>query len=800
MGYFLCAAVSMYCSPVGSPAITFWLPAGWYVAALLLNESRIWPWLILAAFPANLAFDLLYGTRLPLILCFYGVNTIQAVTGAWLVRRFVTKRPTLASLKEFMGFLAYSAGVSTIVGSTLGALTLVGFGLSHSFVQSWRIWWTGEVMAILLLSSFILTWAADSHAGVKAPPHRRKKLLEASLLVLLSLALTGHLLSLRHGITTAHRCALLIPLFWAGLRFGSRGAAAANLLLALPMAYLTTRFFIGVPQAQLVSGEYVFELQFSLAIASLVGLIPAIVLHSQGTAQTDSNWKTAFLMAQLDSALDGILVVDDRDKRILQNRRLFELFNVPEEIIKEDDDASLLRHVVNQTKHPKQFGERVAQLYNNPDEVGRDEIELADGRLFDRYSAPVRDKAGKYYGRIWTFRDITGHRKLELQLRQAQKMEAVGKLASGVAHDFNNILAVIQLQTDLILGEENLSQEHRESVQEIGQSAQRAANLTRQLLLFGRQQAMKLSDLDLNDSVVNITKMIRRVLGENIQMQFKYAPHPLFVKADGGMMDQVLMNLTVNARDAMPKGGHIFIETSLVEFDEAAVAQSPQSRVGAFACLSVSDTGCGIPQKNLPQIFTPFFSTKDVGHGTGLGLATVFGIVQQHQGWINVYSEVGHGTTFRIYLPCRSGVTCQTIAQKVMRPLRGGPETILLVEDDQNLRASMQKMLSKLGYHVLEAATGVSALKVWKHKRAEVDLLLTDLMMPDGMNGKDLAQRLLQENHKLKVIYVSGYSAEVAGRDFPLEEGVNFLPKPFETEKFAQTIRQCLDGGSPMAS
>jgi len=513
-------------------------------------------------------------------------------------------------------------------------------------------------------------------------------------------------------------------------------------------------------------------------------------------AEAELVWKTAFLEAQLDSSLDGILVVDDREKRILHNQRLFELFKVPEHIIRDEDDTKLLHYVTEQVKDPDKFVDEVAYLYSHPTEIGRGEIELADGRIMDRYSAPVRDKAEKYYGRIWTFRDITAQRKLEEQFRQSQKMEAIGQLASGVAHDFNNILAVISMQAGLLATEEGVSPEHTELVGEIESAIQRAANLTRQLLLFSRKQTMQQRDLDLNDIVVNITKMLQRILGEDIQMQFKYAAHPLFIHADAGMIDQVLMNLTVNARDAMPKGGHLFIETSAVELDELAAAQTPQARPGSFACLVVSDTGSGIPPEILPEIFNPFFSTKDVGKGTGLGLATVFGIVQQHQGWIDVYSKVGHGTTFRIYIPWLFAVDGRKSAQKKLPPSRGGNETILLVEDDLALRVSLQKMLHKLGYNVLEAYTGLSALEAWKHKRSEINLLLTDLIMPDGMSGKELAKRLLGENPALKTIYISGYSADIAGLDFPVKEGVNFLAKPFEIEKLARIIRNSLDDNS----
>jgi len=530
-------------------------------------------------------------------------------------------------------------------------------------------------------------------------------------------------------------------------------------------------------------------------------------ITEQKRAQAELIWKTAFLEAQVDSALDGILVVDDRAKRILQNQRLIELFNIPDDIARDDDDAKLVRHVTNQVKDPQQFVERVDYLHAHPAEAGRDEIELADGRILDRYSAPVIDKAGKYYGRIWTFRDISKQRTLEDQFRQSQKMEAVGQLASGVAHDFNNILGIIQMQSDLLKADGNLSPAQLGFASEIGEAAQRAAALTRQLLLFSRKEKMQTRELDLNQSINDMTKMLRRTLGENIKMQFKFAMQPLFIHADAGMMDQVLMNLSVNARDAMPEGGNIVIETSAMELDDLSAALFPQSRPGSFVCLSVGDTGCGIPAKNLQRIFEPFFTTKDVGKGTGLGLATVFGIVQQHQGWVNVYSEVGHGTIFRIYLPRSARISDQKFVSPLTEQVQGGNEMILLVEDEPRLRASVTNVLSRLGYNVLEASDGASALEVWKkHRnqvhfarkvwnqdRDEIRLLLTDMVMPGGITGKDLGERLLKENPKLKVIYVSGYSAEVAGKDFPLQEGVNFLTKPFQAQKLAQTIRNSLD-------
>jgi PAS domain S-box-containing protein len=475
------------------------------------------------------------------------------------------------------------------------------------------------------------------------------------------------------------------------------------------------------------------------------------------------------------------------------------------------------------TLHPLDFfaaaeKDLVAARINEVFQKGASSVEAdllsKDGRKTPYYFTGVLAKIDGQNCLVGVGIDVTARKQaemeranLEVQFRQSQKMEAVGQLASGVAHDFNNILGIIQMQSDLLKAEGSLSPTQMGFALEIGEATQRAAALTRQLLLFSRKGTMQACELDLNQSINDMTKLLRRTLGENIQLQFKFAMQPLFVQADAGMMDQVLMNLAVNARDAMPKGGKIVIETSAVEFDESIRAQSAHACPGSFVCLSVSDTGTGIPPEILPKIFEPFFTTKDVGKGTGLGLATVFGIVQQHQGWINVYSEVGHGTVFRIYIPRLAWVSDQKFVAPLTEPARGGNETILLVEDEPKLRASVRNILSRLRYNVLEASDAASALETWKKHRNEVHfaqkvwnqrrdgihLLLTDIIMPGGMNGKDLGAQLLKDNPGLKVIYVSGYSAEIAGKDFPLKEGVNFLTKPFQAQKLAQTIRNCLD-------
>ena len=403
------------------------------------------------------------------------------------------------------------------------------------------------------------------------------------------------------------------------------------------------------------------------------------------------------------------------------------------------------------------------------------------------------DEKGKPAEIIGSWSDITERVKMEEQYRQSQKMEAIGQLSGGVAHDFNNILTVILGHVGLLGMRKDLPLEIQESAGEIGRAAERAANLTRQLLMFSRRQTLQLRDLDLNEVVTQTTKMLQRVLGENIQMQFRYAPKPLFLHADAGMMDQILLNLAVNSRDAMSKGGRLLIETSEAEIDEGSASQLPEAQPGSYACLSVSDTGGGIPPDVLPHIFEPFFTTKEVGKGTGLGLATVYGIVQQHHGWINVYSRTGQGTTIRVYLPRLAMASDARSERASFSSLPRGRETILLVEDESALRTLVGSVLSQLGYRILDASSGPGALEQWRQHKDDIHLLLTDIVMPDGMSGIELAERLLAEKPGLKILYSSGYSAELAGKDLSLQEGVNFLAKPYDPHKLAQTVRTCLD-------
>jgi two-component system cell cycle sensor histidine kinase/response regulator CckA len=391
--------------------------------------------------------------------------------------------------------------------------------------------------------------------------------------------------------------------------------------------------------------------------------------------------------------------------------------------------------------------------------------------------------------------DISERALLERQLRQAQKMEAIGQLAAGVAHDFNNILTIIQGHAGLMQQRLDAESSQRKSLEQITRAAARAATLIRQLLMFSRKQVMQFRHLDLNENLHNAIKMLERLVGEHVQIDFRpQSPIPA-IHADSSMLEQIAMNLAVNARDAMPNGGRLSITTSLETIHRAPTPLDPERRDGEYLCLTFRDTGMGMDTQVLSRIFEPFFTTKAVGQGTGLGLSTVFGIVRQHQGWLEVESKPNQGTTFRIYFP-----VSQQAAEKselvVDTALRSGRETILVAEDEDTLREMVVQVLKIQGYTVLQAASGRDALEVWERANRPVDLLLTDMVMPGGIMGSELAERLSSQSPRLKVIYTSGYSPGMAGKDASLLEGRNFLPKPYSIGKLAQFVRECLDASS----
>ena len=384
--------------------------------------------------------------------------------------------------------------------------------------------------------------------------------------------------------------------------------------------------------------------------------------------------------------------------------------------------------------------------------------------------------------------------KLETQLRHTQKMESVGQLAGGVAHDFNNMLGVILGYTEQILADQPQGTLLAD-LQEIEKAARRSADLTRQLLAFARCQTIAPRTFDLNTAVVKLLTMLRRLLGEDLELEWHPAAQPAVVRMDPSQLDQILANLCVNARDAIKGTGKVTIETSLVTFNEAYCRDHLESTPGTFVMLGVSDDGSGMERSTQRRIFEPYFTTKQVGEGTGLGLATVFGIVKQNQGRIEVYSEPGKGTTFKIYLPVQEVEEMDAgLAQQSGKPPRGS-ETVLLVEDEAALLGLSKRLLERLGYRVICASSPRMALRC-AETNEPIDLMVTDVIMPE-MNGRDLANQLQLARPGLKVLFISGYTANVVAHHGVLDAGVCFLAKPFSVKDLAFKVREALDGPQP---
>jgi PAS domain S-box-containing protein len=415
---------------------------------------------------------------------------------------------------------------------------------------------------------------------------------------------------------------------------------------------------------------------------------------------------------------------------------------------------------------------------------------VAQGRV-------VRDALGEPVRLAGVALDVTARRELESQLRHAQKMESVGRLAGGIAHDFNNLLTAITGHGDLLAQSLAPDDPGQEDVAAINAAAGRAAALTRQLLAYGRQSLLRPEPIDLNAVVSDIEPMLHRLIGEDVALQTDLAPDLGWVQADAGQLDQVILNLVVNARDALSTGGTIELTTANVELDGAYAAEHPTVRSGSYVAIAVSDDGVGIDQATLARIFEPYFTTKDRERGTGLGLATVLGIVEQSGGHIDVESTVGEGTTFRVYLPRQSVPAVGSATPVATSPdLAGGRETILLAEDEEAVRSLTAMILERSGYRVIAAADGIAALEAAAAHDGPIDLLLTDVIMP-RLNGRELATRFAERHPSARVLFMSGYAGDSLSAQGVLDSSVAFLAKPFLPAELARTVREVLDEPSP---
>lgn len=566
----------------------------------------------------------------------------------------------------------------------------------------------------------------------------------------------------------------------------------ANNLLATPAVggiIITAKDLSGrkVAEKELEKEKEELESRDRQRTAELAKINQMLIAEINEREQTENALRDSqsLLQAALESTADGILVVDLQGKIVTTNGRFAGMWNIPEDVLRERRDEQTLSFVVNQLKSPAQFLSKVKALYASPSESSYDVLEFKDGRVFERYSQP--QKVGeKTVGRVWSFRDVTEHRQLEDYLRQAQKMEAIGRLAGGIAHDFNNLLMVIMGHCEELKAGNDIAK-MRHSTEEILAAALRAASLTKQLLAFSRRQVLAPRLLDVNTILGDLSGMLRRLIGEDIELLISPCESAAYVSADPAQLDQVVVNLIVNARDAMPKGGRLTLQAQTVELGEDLTNGAASVPPGNYVLVKVSDTGTGMTQETLSRIFEPFFTTKELGQGTGLGLATAYGVVRQSNGHILVRSAVGQGTTFEIYLPRVDVSSSITVAPSLPNGPCHGSETILLVEDQEGLRVLIKTFLEGQGYTVLAAGNGMEALSMVDSYPRSIHLLVTDVVMPD-IRGTEVAERLLKCRPSTQIIYISGYSDEEI-----TDSSAAFLQKPFRMQELGVKIRNMLD-------
>jgi PAS domain S-box-containing protein len=509
-------------------------------------------------------------------------------------------------------------------------------------------------------------------------------------------------------------------------------------------------------------------------------------IENQTRLQTEKQLQQAISLRNATPAAtaDGILVVSREGKISSCNGRFLEMWGIDCGMAIGHRDEDLLAHALPQLQDSTEFLTKVRELYSSPEATSFDVLHLKEGRIFERYSQPQRIDE-RVVGRVWSFRDVTQARHLEQELRQSQKMEAVGRLAGGVAHDFNNLLMLISGYLSQLVDDPTLTADHRDVVEQLLATTKRGASLTRQLLAFSRKDQTAPTVADLNSIVLNMEGLLRRLLFESIHLEISLSSDPLYALVDVNQVELAIMNLAVNAQDAMPGGGTLSIST----FNETLPAAEPggETSVINYAVLEVSDTGHGMTPDIQSHIFEPFFTTKEPGKGTGLGLATVYGIVQRAEGQIRISSRPDHGTSFRVYLKQAAVAPGTKNALPEKLPAPRGHETILLAEDEAGIRAMTRTYLEGLGYRVLEAANGADAITLSQEYRGSIDLVVTDVMMP-GVRGDAVVKAIRQDRPGTQAILISGFADGTT-----IDHSLEVLEKPFEFPDLGHRIRALLD-------
>ena len=809
-GWALLAAIYVVAGKLGlalallNPSATaVWPPTGITLAAVLLFGPRVWPAIFLGAFITNEITAGTVGTSLLIA----GGNTLEALIGGALVNRFARGRAVFDAADSTLRFVVLAGLMSTAVSATIGVTTLWLFGLStgSAYIPTWLTWWLGDAAGAVVVAPVLLLWHRDPHARWQAG--RWIELLALSGAVLAA----AWVVFAQSAYPIAFLCLPIVA--WAAVRFGQREAATATFILSA-VAIWQSVHGRGTFGGHTVN-EVLLLLQSFMVVTSIVGLTLGasttgrrIAEHQLQRANDELEARVRARSQELQSAHDELLATEARLKEAQTlahvgswawnvadgsewwSEELYQICGIEPEsftpsyrafmaMVPADERPAVdaIVHKAFSDHQPFQFEHRIVR----PD---------GSVRVLNSHGRVVVDHGGRVVRMSGASQDMTERKRLEDQLRQSQKLEAVGLLAGGIAHDFNNLLTAIGGYTAVVLKTFDEGDARHDDLMEVSKAAERAAALTRRLLAVSRRQVLQPTVLDVNGMVTNVQKLLQRTIPENIEIQLELSPDLELVRADRGQLEQVVLNLAINAGDAMPRGGQLRLITQTSDVDEASARRRPAMPPGRYVRLTVSDTGTGMAKETQAHIFEPFFTTKTHGKGTGLGLATVYGIVKQSSGFIWVESELGRGTTFEIYLPAVRDAVEPEIPVIPAPRFAIGSQTILLAEDDGAVRRFARNILANHGYTVLDARDGDEALALAREHTGAIDLLVTDVVMP-GLSGRDLAVRLTAERPDVRVLYTSGYSETMIVRA-GIEPGLKLLPKPFLPADLLQKVGETL--------
>ncbi len=789
VSYVAVALVALVFFATNRTPAAIWPATGLLLAFMLIFPRRMWPGIVAAGFVAATAANFITGKSLLISLGLGGVDALEGLLSAVLLTVFVGPRIRFTRLHELAGLLFLSVMVGNGIAAFWGAGVFRAAGVPYWY--GWCLWMLSHGIGTLTVTPCVVSW---SQAGTRWRDLSTIRKAEAFFL-LLALTVVSVLIFGGESWSSMALPYVVFPLLvWAALRFGVQGASAAAMSLAAIAVWYTSH---GMGPFAVLAGssiEKLLQVQSFVAAALACSLVPAIVIGERKEAEEKLRQSEARLGLAQEIAGVGSFVLDRADQHSRWSEQMFRITG-RDPSAKEPSRAEFLTWVHPEDRDCVQSS--YDQIFQNgkPFEIDFRYI-CPDGswKQLHAIARPETDARTKAITAFGTMMDLTDRRRIEEQLRQAQKMEAVGRLAGGVAHDFNNLLGVIIGYTELATADLSPGDPLRGKIEPISKAAVRAASLTSQLLAFSRRQVLKPEELDLNRVITDLEAMLRRLIGEKVEIITDLqSPLPL-VKADPGQMDQVIMNLAVNSRDAMPGGGKLRIRTTRFFCRTTPEGYTGKIPAGEYVMLTVSDAGHGMDAFTKAHLFEPFFTTKEKGKGTGLGLSTVYGIVSQSKGHIWAESEVGQGTDIHIVLPAIKAAkrkwSSEASEDKNLK-VQGRTETVLLVEDEDPLRELVGRLIASMGCTVLEAQNGDEAIAI-AGERDDINVLVTDIAMPE-MDGFEVAKKVTELRPAVKVLYMSGYSDETIVRYSGSEPQLKFIQKPFRPAELRKKLQQLMD-------